>query len=378
MEGPPPGRGTPSAGKGGGGPAAAPRGTAGPGEASAEAPRGPAAAAAARPEAPGGEDDVEFIRIEEAAKCVRARDVHGQGLRAKDWKGGNTFFLGSHTPVDVVRREQRTWAEQHPEQLLKWSFPTKRGDSFRVHFRAIERMEGLVSSEFLSAFVDLTNVSQGFPPSAARVICFVYMNYLQPYHKQIFAQGRHLLMVKVYEDKNEANFWHIPIKEVRDLHKQSSEVMKGGVSLNDVQLVETYEAASTFAVHCETFSCIGAGHIGQRGNMYGQCTWVGGMALHLIPDDAEDPAYDRSLAFAAMPDEELAELTEKRAKLREKRARKKANQAAKKAEAADVQAAQEKALREQMEAACVARRKEGLLQPHESLREMFKSSKEGQ
>merc|ERR550539_72271 len=119
--------------------------------------------------------------------------------------------------------------------------------------------------------------------------------------------------------------------------------MTGGVSLNDVQLVETYAVENTFCLHAETFAQCNAGH---HGNLYGKCTWVGGMALHLITEEKDNLTPDKSQEFAMVPDEALAELTEKRAKMREKRQRKKASQKMKKVEMAAEKAAEDQLARE--------------------------------
>mmetsp|Transcript_54215 Transcript_54215/g.100188 ORF Transcript_54215/g.100188 Transcript_54215/m.100188 type:complete len:440 (-) Transcript_54215:171-1490(-) len=313
-----------------------------------------------------------LIGVEEVGKRVLAQDLQGQAHRAREWKGRTACYFGGDGPIEVVRKEQRSWVENNPDQVLKWTFPTKRRDCLRISFRSIEKMESITSSEFRSAFVELI---RGYPATVVRSISYLYLNYLQPHHKRIQAQGRHLLMLKVYESKNEVHFWHIPLKEVRELHVQSAEAMRGGVSLNDVQLVETYAVESTFALHAETFArnIRSNRESGHHGNLYGECTWVGGMAIHLVTEDEDDPVLNKSRQFAAVPDEELAELTEKRAKIREKRARKKANQKAKKADAAAAQAAEEQLAREQLQAAAASERKVGLLQPHESLSRLLKS-----
>merc|ERR1711920_16653 len=97
------------------------------------------------------------------------------------------------------------------------------------------------------------------------------------------------------------------------------------------------------------------------------------MVLHLIMEDKEDPSLDRSHEFTMMSDEDMTELTEKRGKLRERRARKKAGQKSKKEEEAAAEAAKLQVEREQEHAAATARRKENLLQPHESLSRLLKS-----
>mmetsp|Transcript_44655 Transcript_44655/g.103143 ORF Transcript_44655/g.103143 Transcript_44655/m.103143 type:complete len:415 (+) Transcript_44655:139-1383(+) len=313
-----------------------------------------------------------LIGVEEVGKRVLAQDLQGQAHRAREWKGRTACYFGGDGPIEVVRKEQRSWVENNPDQVLKWTFPTKRRDCLRINFPSIEKMESITSPEFRSAFVELI---RGYPATVVRSISYLYLNYLQPHHKRIQAQGRHLLMLKVYESKNEVHFWHIPLKEVRELHVQSAEAMRGGVSLNDVQLVETYAVESTFALHAETFArnIRSSRESGHHGNLYGECTWVGGMAIHLVTEDEDDPVLNKSRQFAAVPDEELAELTEKRARIREKRARKKANQKAKKADAAAVQAAEEQLAREQLLAAAASERKVGLLQPHESLSRLLKS-----
>merc|ERR1711988_19927 len=109
--------------------------------------------------------------------------------------------------------------------------------------------------------------------------------------------------------------------------------MSGGMSLNDVQLVQTYVTENTLALHVETFEK-GMG----RGNLYGTRTWVGGMALHLITDTSS-PAADKSQEFAMMPGEAMADLAEKKRNLREKKQRKKAEQRMKKEEEAATHAA---------------------------------------
>mmetsp|Transcript_89245 Transcript_89245/g.288459 ORF Transcript_89245/g.288459 Transcript_89245/m.288459 type:complete len:451 (-) Transcript_89245:79-1431(-) len=301
-------------------------------------------------------------------KRVQATDVQGgQGHRAREWRGA-VAYDGDRGPIEVVRQMQKRWAQEHPEQLLKWAFPTKRRDCLRISLRSIEKMEGLTTNSFRAAFGELAH---GCPPSVLRTMVYLYLNYLQPHHRRIQAQGRHLLMIKVYESKSEASCWHIPLREVRDLHRQAAEAMIGGVSLNDVQLVETYAVENSFALHTETFACPSGG---DRGNMYGKCTWVGGMALHLITEDDHSPLPDKSQEFAMVPDEDLAELAERQAKLRDKRARKKASQKQKKAEVQASQAAEAQLVKEQEQTEAAAKRREGLLQPHASLSRFFEDA----
>lgn len=290
---------------------------------------------------------------------LRACDLQGHNHRAHEWRRSCENPAATQGPIEVVRRVQRTWAQDHPEQLLKWSFPTKRRDCFHISFRAIERMETCAPAEFKLAFTELVGRC---PPIIQRTLSYLYLNYLHPHHNSIPAQGRHLLMLKVYESKSEAHIWFVPVQEVHLLHKQAAEVMRNGVSLNDVQLVETYVVESTLAVHCETFT-----RGGQRGNDYGECTWIGGVTLHIILEE-EDERLEKSLEFSGVPETKFAEMTEKGAKMREKRARKKANQRARRAEVAANEAAEERQRKEQTEAAENLQRKEGLVKPHESLR----------
>jgi len=175
----------------------------------------------------------------------------------------------------------------------------------------------LLSGEFRAAFGELVH---SYPPTVVRIICHLYLNYWHPHHKRIQAQGRHLTMLKVYEGKNEAHCWHVPLKEVVELHRTSADSMSGGVSLNDVQLVQTYVVENTLALHVETFER----DLVRRGNTYGTRTWVGGMAIHMITDETEGPAVERSQEFAMMPTEQRGDFTEKRGKIRERRERKKA------------------------------------------------------
>mmetsp|Transcript_113100 Transcript_113100/g.320066 ORF Transcript_113100/g.320066 Transcript_113100/m.320066 type:complete len:452 (-) Transcript_113100:95-1450(-) len=302
---------------------------------------------------------------EKPERRLRARDAQGGCHRAQEWRGATGYF-GEGSPIDVVRVAQRAWLEENPSQLLKWAFPTRQRDCLRISFRAASKTESLCTDEFRVAFGELVT---GYPRTVVRTISYLYLNYLHPYHKRIQAQGRHLMMLKVYEGKNEAHCWHIPLKEVVELHKKSAGSTTAGVSLNDVQLVQTYVLESTFVLHIETFER----DRNQHGNMYGRCTWVGGMALHLITEEQDGPRHERSQEFALMPDEHMAELTEKRGKLRERRARKKAELKSRKEEEAAAQAAKEQIDREREDAAAAARSKEGLVQPHESLTKLLKT-----
>merc|ERR1719198_2675510 len=103
-----------------------------------------------------------------------------------------------------------------------------------------------------------------------------------------------------------------------------------GVSLNDVQLVQTYVVENTLALHVETFESDPI----RRGNAYGMRTWVGGMAIHMITEETEGPAVERSQEFAMMPTDQRGDFTEKRGKIREKRERKKAKEKQKQEEEA--------------------------------------------
>ena len=117
-------------------------------------------------------------------------------------------------------------------------------------------------------------VLQGFPQSVIRVVSYLGLNYVHPHNKQIVQQGRHLLMIKVYESKQvcgpsrthtrtsicggvwssalanllvqEAHCWFIPLDEVLRSHAQTSEALKSGISLNDVQ---ARPACTAWGVH---------------------------------------------------------------------------------------------------------------------------------
>eukprot|EP00928_Gymnodinium_smaydae_P044634 TRINITY_DN29769_c0_g1_i2.p1 TRINITY_DN29769_c0_g1~~TRINITY_DN29769_c0_g1_i2.p1 ORF type:complete len:250 (+),score=53.15 TRINITY_DN29769_c0_g1_i2:85-834(+) len=220
-----------------------------------------------------------------------------------------------------------------------------------------------------SAFAELVS---GYPYPVVRTVAYLYMNYLHPHHKRIQAQGRHLLMLKIYESKEEAHCWYIPLKELIEMHKRSSEVNTGGVSLNDVQLVQTYVVENTFVIHAETFE---RNIASVKGSPYGKCTWVGGMALHVVADekDANNPGYERSQDFGKVPDGEMAGLVEKSAKVRERRLRRKASLKQRKCREAAEQAELEEAQRRTEASSAAAIRKEALLKPHAALGEMFKS-----
>jgi len=159
----------------------------------------------------------------------------------------------------------------------------------------------------------------------------------------------------------------MPLKDVVELHRTSAENMSGGVSLNDVQLVQTYVVENTLAVHVETF----ARDPTRRGSSYGMRTWVGGMAIHMITDETEGPAVERSQQFVRMPTEKIGDLTEGKGKLREKKERKKANLEKKKQE--EAAALEEKKKEEEAERRKEkdAKRKAAMIQPHQSLLKMM-------
>jgi len=262
--------------------------------------------------------------------------------------------------IAVLRATQSSFAEEHPEMLVKWRFPTMRRDCIKVSFRAIEKIERSCSAEYNTA---INVVLAGFPHSVVRVVSALGLNYLHPHHKLISQQGRHLLMVKVYESKSEAHCWFIPLKEVLASHAQTSEALKTGISLNDVQLVQTYDVANVFAVHAETFSA--PKNAGSHVNTYGECTWIGGMAFHAASHSEE--AFERAQAFALVPDDEMEGLAAKNAQNREKRARKKANQKLKKEQEAAAAAAEASRVKAEEEEAEAKERRAGKLQVHESL-----------
>eukprot|EP00930_Biecheleria_cincta_P063909 TRINITY_DN49451_c0_g1_i1.p1 TRINITY_DN49451_c0_g1~~TRINITY_DN49451_c0_g1_i1.p1 ORF type:complete len:304 (-),score=54.78 TRINITY_DN49451_c0_g1_i1:27-938(-) len=297
-----------------------------------------------------------------------AHDAAGQSHRANKW-GTSTEMPASVDGLDMIRQHQRTWIAQHPEMLLKWSFPTKRRDAIRVTFRAMEKMEACVPAELRQTFNYLVSDCEF---SVQRVLFYLYFTYLYPCRTNISAKGRHLLMVKVYESKAEAYVWFIPIDEVHAAHKQTREVMNSGISLNDVQLVETYIVESTLAVHYETFARVGGKGRAGKGNDFGECTSIGGVAFHLVLD-AEDKFLEKSTDYSFMSEKDFAEMTEKSEKMREKRLRKKANQKAKKEEQAAADAAAEKLAEEKKQQEERMKREESLVKPHASLMTLLES-----
>lgn len=312
-------------------------------------------------------DDPGSVRVGELAcplKGIKARDAQGNSHRGQEWTGSRCF-IGEDSPICVVRQGQKDWLASHSDLNLKWSYPTKQRDCLKVSFRAAEKTESLLSGEFRSAFGELVH---SYPPIVVRIMCHLYLNYWHPHHKRIQAQGRHLIMLKVYEGKNEAHCWHVPLKEVVELHRTSADSMSGGMSLNDVQLVQTYVVENTLALHVETFER----DMIRRSSTYGTRTWVGGMAIHMITDETEGPAVERSQEFAMMPTEQRGDFTEKRGKIRERRERKKAEQKLKKEEEAAAIAEKIKLEKEAEEASKNSQRKEALKKPHESLTQMLK------
>jgi len=171
-------------------------------------------------------------------------------------------------------------------------------------------------------------------------------------------------MIKVYESKEEAHCWFIPLDEVLKSHAQTSEALKSGISLNDVQLVQTYDVANVFAVHAETFQ---ASNTGSHANTYGECTWIGGMAFHAAAHSEE--AFEKAQAFAMVPDEDMEGLAAKHAKNREKRAKKKESRKLKKESEAAAAAEEAERERREQEAREAVERKAGKMQVHESLLE---------
>jgi len=313
-------------------------------------------------------DDPGSVRMGEVSptmKGIRAKDAQGKSHRGQEWTGSRCF-VGEGSPICVVREGQKQWLANHSDQTLKWAYPTKQRECLRVAFRAAEKTESLLSTEFRMAFGELVH---SYPPTVVRIICHLYLNYWHPHNKRIQAQGRHLIMLKVYEGKNEAHCWHMPLKEVVELHRTSADSMSGGVSLNDVQLVQTYVVENTLALHVETFESDPI----RRGNSYGTRTWVGGMAIHMITEETEGPAVERSQEFAMMPTEQRGDFTEKRGKIRERRERKKANEQKKKEEESIAKEERTKQEREEQEAARALQRKDNLKKPHESLTRMLKS-----
>ena len=290
------------------------------------------------------------------------------GHRACSWKDSPLEYNGDSVgdpSVATLRATQALWSSTHPEMVLPYKFPTSRRDCVKITYRALKRMEALAPTEYNAA---MNEVLHGFPQSVVRVVSALGLNYLHPHHKAIAAQGRHLLMVKVYETRAEAHCWFIPLKEVLVAHAQTSEVLKSGISLNDVQLVETYDVGTVLALHAETFVC--KQQAGGRGNTYGECTWIGGMAFHAAAHS--DEAFEKSQEFAMVPDEDMEGLAAKHAANREKRARKKASQKQRKQEekaAAEAVAAEAAAAEEEAAAAEAAARRASKLQVHGSLAE---------
>jgi len=227
-------------------------------------------------------------------------------------------------PLHVLRDFLCRWPEDNPKLVQKWVFPTTRRDCMRVSFRNIQRVESQVSSQYHDA---IRTVLVDLPMNVVRVVSYLCLCYLHPHHKNISQQGRHLLMIKVYEGRAEAHCWFIPLKEVVAGYAQTSEVLKQGVSLNDVQLVETYDVSTVFALHMETFVVVNDGGRAHA-NTWGECNWCGGMALHALAQSEE--AFEKSQMFAMVPDDEMPRLAAEKHEKREKRARRKANQKAKK------------------------------------------------
>lgn len=313
-------------------------------------------------------DDPGSVRMGEVSasmRGIRAKDAQGKSHRGQEWTGSRCF-VGEGSPICVVREGQKQWLSNHSDQTLKWAYPTKQRECLRVQFRAAEKTESLLSTEFRMAFGELVH---SYPPTVVRIICHLYLNYWHPHHKRIQAQGRHLIVLKVYEGKYEAHCWHMPLKEVVELHRSSADSMSGGVSLNDVQLVQTYVVENTLALHVETFESDPI----RRGNSYGTRTWVGGMAIHMITEETEGSAVERSQEFAMMPTEQRGDFTEKRGKIRERRERKKATQQQKKEEEAAAKIEEEAGKKRDQEAALASQRKDALKKPHESLTRMLKA-----
>jgi len=282
-----------------------------------------------------------------------------RGRRACDW---NVPVRQGAGQLQVLKQYPGYWAEDHPEQLLPWKFPSTRRDCIKVTYRQLDKLATLAPASYLNAMITALT---GFPPSVARVASYLTLNYLRPHHKRIAQQGRHLLMLTVYETRQEAHCWFMPLDQVVERHATSSESIRSGVSYNDVQLVQTYDVQTVFALHAEVFEQTSRSGGSSGRSSYGLCTWIGGMALHAAADTEE--AFARSQEFAHVPDEQMEMLAERNAREREKRQRKKARQKAAKAEAAAAREHELQAQKEAEEAAQQAKRKEGLIPVHESL-----------
>ena len=247
--------------------------------------------------------------------------------------------------------------ENHPQPnlLLKKVFPTTRREALRVAFSAMSRCEKVTSPEYRAA---IERVLGRFPEAVRRTISHLFLNYLSPYQKMIQQQGRNLFMIKAYLGRAESHCWFIPLDDVAALHSASSEMLRQGISYNDLALVQTYSVVSVLAVHAETWDS----RPGQGVQSYGECTWIGGMAFHYAMGDEVRQA---SLDFAMVPTEKMPEIAAKNAKAREKRARQKANKAAKRVEAETLKRAEEESAREAEDKS----RRAGLIKVHESLAE---------
>jgi len=274
--------------------------------------------------------------------------------RQHTWNGRSD---DDHDQMHILRKTQELWMECHPAPnlLLKKAFPTTRREALRVPYSAMSRCEKVTSPEYRAA---IERVLGRFPEAVRRTISHLFLNYLTPYQKMIQQQGRNLFVIKAYHGRQESHCWFIPLDEVAALHSASSEMLRQGISYNDLALVQTYSVLSVLAVHAETWDA----RPGQGAQSYGECTWIGGMAFHYAMGEDVRQA---SLDFAMVPTERMPEIAAKNAKARETRAKQKAKKAEQKLEEQTLKKAEEVSAREAEDKT----RRAGLIKVHESLAE---------
>ena len=260
--------------------------------------------------------------------------------------------------MDILRGTQQAWANNHPEPklLLPKVFPTSRREALKVPYGKIAKFEKLLTPGYAAA---IGRVLGSFPDPVRRTLNYLLLNYLTPYYNLVTQQGRHLFVIKCYRAREEAIGWFIPLAEVTRLHAASSEVLRQGISYNDLALTQTYSVQSVLAVHAETWEPHGRAPTGS--NNYGDCTWIGGMAFHYALCD--DQLLEESTAFANVPAEDMPELAAKKEAKKEKKARQKANKKAKEQEEVARLKSEEQAAAAEAEST----RRAGLVQVHESL-----------
>ena len=130
----------------------------------------------------------------------------------------------------------------------KFVFPTSRKTALKVPWAAAE---GGCSGEFIRSLGSAA--ARSCPLELLGVTEFIKEKYCMPHQQSIAAQGRHLLVIKVYGAKYQCIFWWMPRDEVVKQYGSVAECREKQVE-GYPHLVDSYPISSAFAVHLEMFA----------------------------------------------------------------------------------------------------------------------------